>query len=60
MIGVAKALDSIFKEIDEDLQDEDPPRHLKDIGLRAQGNGPRDGRLPGNEPRDGRLPAIEF
>ena len=35
VIGVAKALDSIFKEIDEDLQDEDPPRRLKDIGLKA-------------------------
>ena len=35
MIGVAKALDSIFKEIDEDLQDENPPRRLKDIGLKA-------------------------
>ena len=35
VIGVAKALDSIFKEIDEDLQDENPPRRLKDIGLKA-------------------------
>ena len=35
VIGAAKALDSIFTEIDEDMQDEKPPRRLKDIGMKA-------------------------
>eukprot|EP01047_Picozoa_sp_COSAG01_P005786 COSAG01_NODE_202_length_22130_cov_167.927239_6_plen_147_part_00 len=35
VIGVAKALTSIFQEIDADLQDEQPPRRLKDLKLKA-------------------------
>eukprot|EP01047_Picozoa_sp_COSAG01_P017898 COSAG01_NODE_957_length_12474_cov_44.298182_20_plen_147_part_00 len=34
-IGVAKALTSIFQEMDADLQDEQPPRRLKDLKLKA-------------------------
>ena len=34
VIGTAKALDSIFSEIDTDLQQEDPPRRLKDLKLK--------------------------
>jgi hypothetical protein len=34
VIGVAKALDSIFTEIDADLQDETPPRRLRDLTLK--------------------------
>jgi len=34
VIGVAKALDSIFTEIDADLQDEMPPRRLRDLNLK--------------------------
>jgi hypothetical protein len=35
VIGVAKALNSIFQEIDADLQDEQPPRRLKDLKIKA-------------------------
>ena len=35
VIGVAKALDSIFHEIDQDLQMQSPPRRLKDIKMTA-------------------------
>ena len=35
VIGVAKALDSIFGEIDKDLQDESPKRRLKDLKMKA-------------------------
>eukprot|EP01048_Picozoa_sp_COSAG05_P018470 COSAG05_NODE_2707_length_2743_cov_21.041225_2_plen_482_part_00 len=35
VIGVAKALNLMFTEIDDDLQDETPPRRLKDLKLKA-------------------------
>ena len=35
VIGAAKALDSIFGEIDKDLQDESPKRRLKDLKMKA-------------------------
>eukprot|EP01049_Picozoa_sp_SAG25_P010195 SAG25_NODE_1089_length_4047_cov_2.337386_3_plen_481_part_00 len=35
VIGVAKALDSMFAEIDMDLRDENPPRRLKDLKMKA-------------------------
>ena len=35
VIGTRKALDSIFKEIAADLRDEDPPRKLTDLKLKA-------------------------
>eukprot|EP01043_Picozoa_sp_COSAG02_P035160 COSAG02_NODE_2501_length_8672_cov_7.293246_5_plen_482_part_00 len=35
VIGTAKAMDSILAEIDADLQDEQPPRRLKDLNLKA-------------------------
>ena len=35
VIGTFDALDAIFKEIDEDLQDDTPPRRLKDLKLKA-------------------------
>jgi hypothetical protein len=34
VIGTAKALDSVFTEIDADLQDETPTRRLRDLGLK--------------------------
>eukprot|EP01046_Picozoa_sp_COSAG06_P046490 COSAG06_NODE_6590_length_2864_cov_3.445208_3_plen_87_part_00 len=44
VIGVAKALTLIFKEIDEDLQDS-PPRRLKDLKMKAgSDNAAGDGR----------------
>ena len=46
VIGSAKALDSIFKEIDADLQDENPPRRLKDIGLKAGSDNGGENRGP--------------
>jgi hypothetical protein len=35
VIGIAKALDSVFTEINADLQDRDPPELLKNIRLKA-------------------------
>ena len=35
VIGIAKALDSVFTEINADLQDRDPPERLKDLRIKA-------------------------
>ena len=35
VIGIAKALDSVFSEINADLQDRDPPERLKDLRIKA-------------------------
>ena len=36
VIGIAKALDSVFSEINADLQDRDPPERLKDLRIKAK------------------------